>query len=794
MLFACTMLTAVWLLVHITAEGCGRGNEPASKPPHSAAEICDKGNMTINTGPHVQPGTNIILSCQLNRHTDRCRIAIFFNSFELINNYSSSVSTEFQVHAYGKHMFTCKIVCEHKRKLVCGIDIESGNPPEEPTNVSCIQYGTDGHPTCTWDKGRLTYISTKYVLQLSNGTDVSCVSEESLNQRFGSLALSKLNFDSTYTLVVAASNELGSAFSQPLAFTLTDIVKPHPPNFSVEFDNSSTTNCSFFWHSDTRGLHCRLRYRPLTSHTWSMVESLTSEKCSLGGLEPHTTYEFQVSCKIHPERGLWSSWRGYQTQTPEAAPTGILDVWYRQQDLDSQRQNISLFWKALSTSEARGRILGYTVTFEALGQWSHPAGEAHLTAQTSYTRVTPREGYKVTVTAENSRGKSPPASIITNPGTQDLPPPQQVSAVAVGNSSILVSWKAPASPSVPVGGYVVEWAEMQRDPRPAWVRLPASNLSTVITEHIKDNVCYQISVFALYRDRAGRAASVWGYSRAEAPSAGPQMHMTPRANGIFVSWEAIAAQQQAGCTPGYHMYLQKGDGQGPPDIYGDGDWVTIVLTCSFFIFSACVCSVPPARKLLHSLLSAVMPQWQSKAIPDPANATWAKNYISVKAELSFSSSLFLPSAGSFEEPETTHVEEAFIKTDPLALGDKFFGTIGTGDGSPAGGVEQEEMGYGAVPSTADGDVPEQQLHDLYQRLVEVTEVTELTEHTQPVSDYIANPVTNTAPTYPPVTEDQPELECNPLSIFPTAFLTPVHSYEGNLTLDTVKINCSSFPR
>ncbi|PKK27142.1 interleukin 12 receptor, beta 2 [Columba livia] len=775
-------------------EGCGRGNEPASKPPHSAAEICDKGNMTINTGPHVQPGTNIILSCQLNRHTDRCRIAIFFNSFELINNYSSSVSTEFQVHAYGKHMFTCKIVCEHKRKLVCGIDIESGNPPEEPTNVSCIQYGTDGHPTCTWDKGRLTYISTKYVLQLSNGTDVSCVSEESLNQRFGSLALSKLNFDSTYTLVVAASNELGSAFSQPLAFTLTDIVKPHPPNFSVEFDNSSTTNCSFFWHSDTRGLHCRLRYRPLTSHTWSMVESLTSEKCSLGGLEPHTTYEFQVSCKIHPERGLWSSWRGYQTQTPEAAPTGILDVWYRQQDLDSQRQNISLFWKALSTSEARGRILGYTVTFEALGQWSHPAGEAHLTAQTSYTRVTPREGYKVTVTAENSRGKSPPASIITNPGTQDLPPPQQVSAVAVGNSSILVSWKAPASPSVPVGGYVVEWAEMQRDPRPAWVRLPASNLSTVITEHIKDNVCYQISVFALYRDRAGRAASVWGYSRAEAPSAGPQMHMTPRANGIFVSWEAIAAQQQAGCTPGYHMYLQKGDGQGPPDIYGDGDWVTIVLTCSFFIFSACVCSVPPARKLLHSLLSAVMPQWQSKAIPDPANATWAKNYISVKAELSFSSSLFLPSAGSFEEPETTHVEEAFIKTDPLALGDKFFGTIGTGDGSPAGGVEQEEMGYGAVPSTADGDVPEQQLHDLYQRLVEVTEVTELTEHTQPVSDYIANPVTNTAPTYPPVTEDQPELECNPLSIFPTAFLTPVHSYEGNLTLDTVKINCSSFPR
>ncbi|NXF59440.1 I12R2 protein, partial [Ciccaba nigrolineata] len=77
----------------------------------------------------------------------------------------SSVSTGFLVRTYGKHMFTCKRVCEYKRRLICGIDIESGNPPDEPKNVSCIQYGTDGHPTCTWDKGRLTYINTTYVIQ-----------------------------------------------------------------------------------------------------------------------------------------------------------------------------------------------------------------------------------------------------------------------------------------------------------------------------------------------------------------------------------------------------------------------------------------------------------------------------------------------------------------------------------------------------------------------------------------------------------------------------------------------------
>ncbi|XP_075280385.1 interleukin-12 receptor subunit beta-2 [Opisthocomus hoazin] len=834
MLFAWIVPAAVRLLVHFPAGAHGKGNVTAGELPRGAAEICDKGTMTANTTSHVQPGSGITLSCQLRgrRYTERCRIAIFFNGSEHVKSFGGSVSTEFTVHAYGKHTFTCKTDCEYKKTLICGIDIESGNPPDEPSNVSCIQHGTDGHPVCTWDKGRLTYITTTYVLQLSNGTDVLRVLEESLNKKFGSLALSKLNFDSTYTVVVAASNELGSAASQPLVFTLIDIVKPHPPNFLVEFENSSVTNCTFFWHDGPQAQHCRLRYRPLTRQTWSAVESLNSENCSLRGLEPHTAYEFQASCKIHPERGLWSSWRAYQTRTPEAAPSGLLDIWYRQQDVDPERQNISLFWKALSASEARGRILGYTVTFEDLARRSPPASAALVSTQTSYARVTPRVGYRITITAENSRGTSPPASVVTDPGTQDLPPPQKVSAVALGNSSILVTWQPPARPTV--GGYVVEWADAESSSRPqsplAWVKLPASNLSAVLAERIEDDVCYQISVFALYRDRAGQAASVRGHSRAQAPSAGPQMHTTPRANGVVVSWAAIPARQQRGCITGYQVYLQKKDRGEAPGVYAvadaraprslyvadlqpgelyalwmtastaagegprgnsqllrlesAGDWTTVVLTCSFFIFSACVCSVPLARKAFLSLLSVLVPQWQSKAIPDPANATWAKNYTSMKAELSLPSSPFPPSTSSFEEPELTAVEEAFAKGELRVL----LGSGADGEWPPASGPGHDEPEYGALP----GAEPDQQpLPDLYKRMA-----VEVTEQTQAVSEYIASPAADTAaPCLPPATAgEHAELECGLLSVFPTAFLTPALPYDGNLTLDRVKINCSSFTR
>ncbi|NWS29879.1 I12R2 protein, partial [Polioptila caerulea] len=76
-----------------------------------------------------------------------------------------SVSKTLAVSTYGRNTFMCRALCRDGRKLVCGIDIWCGNPPEEPRNVSCIQHGTRGQPTCTWDKGRLTHLDTVYGIE-----------------------------------------------------------------------------------------------------------------------------------------------------------------------------------------------------------------------------------------------------------------------------------------------------------------------------------------------------------------------------------------------------------------------------------------------------------------------------------------------------------------------------------------------------------------------------------------------------------------------------------------------------
>lgn len=144
-----------------------------------------------------------------------------------------------------------------------------------------------------------------------------------------------------------------------------------------------------------------------------------------------------------------------------------------------------------------------------------------------------------------------------------------------------------------------------------------------------------------------------------------------------------------------------------------------------------------------------------------------------QAELSAPSSPFLPSG--FEEPETSPVEETFADAEPPMPGDKLL--VGSAGSRGHGDWAQESSGE------------EQQLPELYQRLV-----VEAMEPPEPVSEYISNPGTSALPPEPDTAPDSPEPDCSPLSVFPTTFLTPALCCEGNLTLDRVKLDCSSFPR
>ncbi|KAJ6662622.1 hypothetical protein lerEdw1_011759 [Lerista edwardsae] len=570
-------------------------------------------------------------------------------------------------------------------------------------------------------------------------------------------------------------------------FGLPPSVKPHSPgNISVKCDDFDATNCTVSWQDQQEMGNFRLRYRPIGSNSWTMRGNITARRYVLWDLKQNSEYEFQVSGRFLPNRGLWSDWSmSYQI---EAVPFGPNDTWYIKKDVPPRSQNITLFWKV-----------------------SFPVQQHN---------------------SEDSHRLCFPASPLP---IEDLPPPHTLSAVSIGNGTIFVEWKVPLTHSQFISGYVVEWAKFHQgrhsETYSDWLKIPESKL-TVKIENLEPNVCYRIGVFALYQDRAGKAASITGDASARAPLLGPQINLTVNEGGILVSWGEIPEDLQRGCIISYKIYLQKQFYTIVPKVYdipkdapqpfsvknlqpgaGYALWMTAATKAGesprgneeMIYIKTCVCFVPSARRMVFSILSVFLSGWCSKAIPDPANSSWAKEFISVKDESSLYSTPFLNQLHCFEEPETLQIEEIFIKKFPVYKDVLLFRSTekGEGHGRPTGSSSQEDG-----PTVKDSDSDPLATSTLYNANSGTQQPPSLYRKVAPeepaqgqmLSEYLANPLEDETD-YLPLTistalnpnEDSGKSEFNSFSGFPrTSFAPQTFPFGGTLTLDAVRMDCNSF--
>ncbi|KAJ7332613.1 hypothetical protein JRQ81_014793 [Phrynocephalus forsythii] len=737
--------------------------------------------------------------------------------------------------------------------ILCGIYISVGFPPEQPKNVSCHQYGKNGSTSCSWNKGRHTYLPTEYTLQLTNGTFLEEINSSSRSQSEERQSVDlkvKLDPESTYTVVVIGTNGLGNASSQPIQFTLIDIVEPYSPvNLSVKFDGFTAASCTILWQDEQETQLFRLRYQPVHSNSWSMLQNITTRRYDLHGLKPDSEYKFQVSSTFLDHRGLWSDWSvPFQT---EAVPSEPTDVWYLQKDASLQMQNITLFWKATDTSQRKQASHRYRVTFQTLNQMHHKEPEIHSTTYTFFSRLISRMDYKITICSYNSRGVSQPISVTAQVGMTDLLPPNSLSTASVENGSLLVTWEAPLASSLFISGYVVGWTEHHdgnsMKTHTSWLKVSAYSF-TVRVENLKPYVCYQISVFALHQSRAGQAASTTGNASAKAPLAGPHINATAEDGRILVSWMEIPPDQQMGCITSYTIYVQKQGADVPPDTYnitttipqpfpikniqpgaeyavwmtastvaGESpsgneemlhvknapDWGPILSICIMAPL-VCVCCVPSARRKLLSLFCDLPCGLYGKGIPDPANSSWAKEVKSKEDESDLRPAQFLDNPNAFEEPETLQVEEVFIKRQCQILKDRPYSrptstkenhnyltvTILQGQDAIVKNLDRSPLSTETASNT---DM--QQPPYLYKKVVPGEP-----HQGQVFSEYLANQLEDAAVDYLPNTvpttvnndEKSNDSEFSTLFISPRTFMPQAFSLDGKLTLDAVKLDCISF--
>ncbi|XP_031237958.1 interleukin-12 receptor subunit beta-2 isoform X2 [Mastomys coucha] len=813
-------------------------------------DVCKLGTVTVQPAPVILLGSAANISCSLNpkqgcsHHPSSNELILLkFVNDVLVENLHGK-----KVHDHTGHSSTFQVT---NLSLVA---------PEPPQNITCVQEGEHGSVACSWNSGKITYLKTNYILQLSGPNNLTwqkqCYSDnrQNCNRLDLGINLTPDLAESRFIVLVTATNDLGNSSSLPHMFTFLDIVSPLPPwDIRINFLNASGSRCTLQWEDEGQVVLNRLRYQPLNSTSWNMVHATNAKgRYDLQGLRPFTEYEFQISSKLHLSEGSWSNWsESLRTRTPEEEPVGTLDIWYMKQDIDYDRQQISLFWKSLNPSEARGKILHYQVTLQEVMK---KMTLQNTTRHTYWTGIIPRTGaWSASVSAANSKGASAPTliNIVELCGT-GLLAPHQVSIKSENMDNIMVTWQPPRIAASTVREYIVEWRALQPGSNmkfsPHWLRISPYNTSALISENIKPYICYEIWVHALSEDQGG-CSSIRGDSRHKAPLSGPHITaITEKKESLFISWTHIPFPEQRGCILRYRIYWKERDSGAPPELceiqyrhsqnshpisslqprvtyvlwmtavtaagespqgnerefcpQGKANWKTFVISSiGIAIIMVGTFSIRYFRQKAFTLLSTLKPQWYSRTIPDPANSTWVKKD-PIMEEIQLPTDNLLMAWPTPEEPEPLIINEVLYQMIPVIRQSYCFKR---GQGFQGYSTSKEDTIYIANNPQATGTLTAEtrQLVNLYKVLGSRDPDSKLGNLTSPLTVTPVNYLPSHEGYLPSNIEDLPPHEADPtdsidlehqhisLSIFASSSLRPLTFCGERLTLDRLKMGYDS---
>uniref|UniRef100_A0A8C6TJ67 Interleukin 12 receptor, beta 2a n=1 Tax=Neogobius melanostomus TaxID=47308 RepID=A0A8C6TJ67_9GOBI len=587
--------------------------------------------------------------------------------------------------------------CDCKETIVnkpdsCGLDIEAGYPPDVPTNVSCIFKVADQLPkgVCSWNSGRNTYLKNNSTLCLrtfthnaSEGTQHCIVSAK------GSASFPVGSSVQLISVWIHVSNPLGSAVSPVINYTLSDILTPDPPVLDIV--NSSSRNCSIKVTQRLPTLHLDVYYKENNKEEWTLCSDLVESNGSVlvRSLLPFRLYHFRARSRFGT--GLWSDWsRSVSSWTQEEAPARALNVWYA---TDHNEKSMRVYWKALDSSSAQGKILEYIITVH--GQSSTQTLIARSNKQ---SLSVPCTKCNVTVSARNSGGRSPPANIAIRTTTAE-PPLEPV----IKHNNVTICWRKFRTAPLPLE-YVVEWlARGDRLEKLRWVRLGRNSSHVVITD-MREKMCYEGAVYVFYSNNSvGRHMFTGVDLNVSIPTEGPPVEERTEGNRVNVTVFELPFDKRMGCITNYTIYLENNAGRVtaynisasqrfwvssdlPPAAYSI--WMTastakgeskpgpkkkffisppsqmpLILTCgTLLIFGvlllSCACQSSAVKERVWVYFQYCRPD----DIPDPANSKWAKECLQEKGKVSLQLQL---STSTVSEEEDLVLVDVLERPRPL---------------------------------------------------------------------------------------------------------------------------------
>ncbi|KAM7393420.1 hypothetical protein PAMA_008190 [Pampus argenteus] len=548
--------------------------------------------MITPQSPVVEIGTNFTATCMIINTAEATADDLFWNlskttipkeQYTKVNR--SALNVTITVTSAGIEWLFClckkvsPYVVLNDGKFIHGIQLSKVYRLEKPENLSCIavQEKTYISPyiSCTWGAARhqSTHCSATYTLH------VKFSSQTFKNSTCGNSARVRLDtFPNHMTLEiwVEAEDKLRTVESDHLKEDAGWFVKTNPPSdVKIFSEKSFPTSLLINWTQPIAKEYLRLmydvRFRPTGSQNWTYVplEDIAKDIQSfrLQDLRPYTVYVTQVRCKNAVEgHGYWSNWSTSATKrTPEDRPTSKPDLWMivTKDDVTNQQQ---VQFVCKDPVFANGRITSFDMKIQAQKDKvtneskSIPVNRSEADSSSSQRKITvleqihltDRETVKVHVTAINSVGKSPEASLGLRQKTHAFAPVEELKVVS-REGQLWLEWKPPSNAHV--SEYVVEWVS---DAQMDWQRENRNARHTAIKGNLMKFVCYSVSVYPIYSGWVGKPASAEAYLEQGAPLEAPSVNCKQGRNEAKLGWEEVPRHKSRGFITNYTIFYTSG--------------------------------------------------------------------------------------------------------------------------------------------------------------------------------------------------------------------------------------------
>lgn len=761
-----------------------------------------------SAGPVVQRGSSFEVYCTFDC---RCKGSMESDHPPTPQRHKELNATTIYVNVVNlttDRTYSCECSCRFAEGP-CGIDISVGYPPDRPENISCINRiskdDDGGVVTCTWNKGRDTFLRDALVLWVrtaSRNHTHTLVSSKGTESPSASFTVSQS--DQFISVWVQAQNALGSVESSVISYTLSDIAMPPSPVLCRPDCSSRECRVTVEQSVRTQLLEIQLTADQQTWTTYpdSVPQTSSSQVRSIAGLEPYRLYHFRARSRL--STGLWSQWSAsISSWTQEEAPSEKLDVWFTTTDFKS----MTVYWKEANVSISRGRIIEYKVSVSGLDR----RVITNTSADARNYSVPFCADCDVTVWSRNSRGLSPPATLTTR--RTQAEPVQDVRVTAASHSSIAIWWRKPETAAPPTA-LVLEWfPEGHKLQELRWVRLGASNNQSIITG-VKPFECYEGAVHVFYNESSVGGARFKGVATLEsAPVVGPFVEEKVEGNKVKVTWTGVPLGQRGGCITTYTIYVESASGHRqnfslpasqsmhtitnlPAAVYslwmsastaaGEGpagqkvkffiqqeNPLPLLLVCvlvGVVLVLLCLWQISPVKQRFWECVQCFM----LDVVPDPANSKWAKECTREKGNMN----LQLPLSNS----SMTKMEEETILVDVEEL-------PGLTSDASSQLLPQTSLSPDAEPTSP--PYPLTSYIKSFSHDSDSSDYTQTSRDTNTTDDYISSHGLRNMDEE----DEEEDEEFASMHFFPShnIFVEPLQ-LGGKLTLDAVKIDCGDFFR